>query len=75
MSKRQRVEWIITVEGATQNNSQLATGRRVALKMVRLLRGSSVTYRSIRRAVAGSRCYFALRTGARVMEILLPAEK
>jgi hypothetical protein len=45
MSKRLRVEWIITVERATQKNSQLAAARRVALKMGRLLRCWSVTYR------------------------------
>ena len=35
-----------TVERATRKNSQLAAARRVALKMGRLLRCSSVTYRS-----------------------------
>src|SRR5271169_1367683 len=47
-SRRERSAaiWIITVEGATQKNSQLAAARRVALKMGRLLRCSSVTYRS-----------------------------
>jgi hypothetical protein len=34
------------VERATRKNSQLAAARRVALKMGRLLRCSSVTYRS-----------------------------
>jgi hypothetical protein len=47
-SRRERSAaiWIITVERATQKNSQLAAARRVALKMGRLLRCSSVTYRS-----------------------------
>src|ERR1700730_997556 len=36
----------IRAERATRKNSQLAAGRRVALKMGRLLRCSSVTYRS-----------------------------
>jgi hypothetical protein len=55
-SRRERSAaiWIITVERATRKNSQLAAARRVALKMGRLLRCSSVTYRSIRRAVACS---------------------
>ena len=35
----------IRVERATQKNRQLATARRVELKMGRLLRCSSVTYR------------------------------
>ena len=44
--------WIITVDPPQRRkNSQLAGARRVALKMSRLLRCSSVTYRSIRRAV------------------------
>src|SRR5271169_5283340 len=44
-SRRERSAaiWIITVERATQKNSQLAAARRVALKMGRLLRCSSVT--------------------------------
>jgi hypothetical protein len=47
-SRRERSAAIclITVERATQKNSQLAAARRVALKMGRLLRCSSVTYRS-----------------------------
>jgi hypothetical protein len=47
-SRRERSAaiWIITVERATRKNSQLAAARRVALKMGRLLRCSSVTYRS-----------------------------
>ena len=47
-SRRERsaVIWIIPVERATRKNSQLAAARRVALKMGRLLRCSSVTYRS-----------------------------
>ena len=44
--ERSAAIWIITVERATQKNSQLAAARRVALKMGRLLRCSSVTYRS-----------------------------
>src|ERR1700722_4155359 len=38
--------FVIRVERATRKNSQLAAARRVALKMGRLLRCSSVTYRS-----------------------------
>src|SRR6478736_1638967 len=47
-SRRERSAHIcvIRVERATRKNSQLAAARRVALKMGRLLRCSSVTYRS-----------------------------
>src|SRR5271166_567588 len=48
------ISGFIRVERATRKNSQPAAARRVALKMGRLLRCSSVTYRSIRRAVACS---------------------
>jgi len=39
------ISGFIRVERATQKNSQLAAARRVALKMGRRLRCSSVTYR------------------------------
>ena len=47
-SRRERSAhiFVIRVERATRKNSQLAAARRVALKMGRLLRCSSVTYRS-----------------------------
>jgi hypothetical protein len=54
---------LIREEGATQKNGQLATARRVAMKMGRRLRCSSVTYRfryapSSRPAAAGPATYF-----------------
>src|ERR1700736_6747916 len=49
-SRRSEPDWrrsaqVIRVEKATQKNSQLAPARRVAMKMGRRLRCSSVTYR------------------------------
>jgi len=53
----------IRVERATRKNSQLATARRVAMKMGRRLRCSSVTYQSryapsLRPAAAGPTAHF-----------------
>src|SRR5580693_3959139 len=47
-SRRERSAhiWFIRVERATRKNSQLAPARKVAMKMGRRLRCSSVTYRS-----------------------------
>jgi hypothetical protein len=44
--ERRACIWIIPVERATRKNSQLAAARRVVLKMGRLLRCSSIMYRS-----------------------------
>jgi hypothetical protein len=61
-SRRERSAHIcvIRVERATRKNSQLAAARRVALKMGRRLRCSSVTYRSDMRPLTASPARTAL---------------